>query len=59
MSSPCHNCNKRVLGCHDGCEEYQAFVRWARAKNERERQAKRSEFFYREMGTFGHGEWWK
>lgn len=22
---PCHNCEKRVLGCHSTCEDYKAF----------------------------------
>ena len=60
MISPCKECDRRVLGCHDGCEDYQQFRKWAQAKNERERAAKRSEYFYREQTyKFGHGEWWK
>lgn len=23
---PCHNCEKRVLGCHSQCEEYKVFA---------------------------------
>ena len=49
MSSPCHNCEKRVLGCHATCETYIAYAEWARAKNERIRQAKRSEAYYRKV----------
>ena len=49
MSSPCHNCEKRVLGCHSSCEVYISYAEWARAKNERIRQAKRSEAYYRKV----------
>lgn len=34
MSSPYHNCEKRVLGCHSSCEVYITYAEWARAKNE-------------------------
>ena len=49
MSSPCHHCDKRVLGCHAECEDYKAFAEWARAKNEKIRQQKRSEAYYRSV----------
>ena len=25
MNTPCMNCEKRCLGCHSTCEDYQAF----------------------------------
>ena len=59
MSSPCHECMMRELHCHDRCADYLEYLDWARRKNDKIRQQKRSDAFYREMGTFGHGEWWK
>jgi hypothetical protein len=34
MNAPCKDCEKRHLGCHSKCEEYQAFVKYSRAKYE-------------------------
>ena len=25
MKNPCHNCEKRVVGCHSSCEDYKTF----------------------------------
>ena len=60
MKAPCHRCEKRNPGCHDSCPEYLAYRDWARNKNRKERETRRSYAFYDEMSRkFGHGEYWK
>ena len=49
MVCPCKGCPARYQGCHDWCKRFLAFRDWARAKNKRERDAQRSESFYKEM----------
>jgi hypothetical protein len=34
MKAPCKDCEKRELGCHSKCEEYQAFDKYNKARNE-------------------------
>lgn len=32
MKAPCKDCEKRYLGCHSKCEEYQAFTKYNEAR---------------------------
>lgn len=60
MKAPCRNCEKRVLGCHDTCPDYQEYKRWAQWKNAKMRDQTRSDAFYDEMTyKFHKSEWWK
>ena len=34
MNAPCKDCEKRYLGCHSNCEEYQAFDKYNKARYE-------------------------
>ena len=34
MMAPCKNCEKRQLGCHATCEEYQAFEDYKKKTSE-------------------------
>jgi len=38
IKAPCHNCDDRVLGCHDTCERFQAYrQKMAEVKENREK----------------------
>lgn len=47
--APCKDCMNRTLKCHSTCADYLEFRRWAQIKNERERQRKRSDAYYRSV----------
>lgn len=44
--APCRDCEKRTVGCHASCEQYQAFRRYREAvKAEQYRQRETAEYF--------------
>ena len=60
MRAPCKDCERRELGCHDRCDDYQTYKRWAQRKNAKMRDQTRSDAFYDEMTyKFNKSEWWK
>ena len=34
MKVPCYKCDKRYVGCHDGCKEYQEYSAYCKEKRE-------------------------
>lgn len=45
---PCHNCSKRVLGCHSNCKDYIDWKKKITAVNERRKFIERSTYYVRQ-----------
>lgn len=41
MRCPCKDCDKRKLGCHGMCKEYQEWKKWNEEKNEKRREERK------------------